>query len=59
MTHKTTLAIRRYSRDEKCADSLLALMDYYHASNLMCISEDQALNFLAKLESGEIKLLQE
>lgn len=56
MTHKTTMEIRKFSRSNDVADSLLALMDYYKVSNLRCISEDQALNFLEKLKSGEICL---
>ena len=52
MTHKTTMEIKSYSTDPEQADSLLALMDYYGKSNLMQISEEQALQFLEILKQG-------
>lgn len=45
------MKIKQYSRDTEIADSLLALMDYYDKTNLMDISEEQALKFLALLEN--------
>ena len=46
------MEIKSYSTDPKQADSLLALMDYYGKSNLMQISEEQALQFLEILKQG-------
>lgn len=56
MTSYTTQEIKKYSTDGEAANSLLALMDYYHVDCLQKISEEQALAFLEKLKSGEIKI---
>ena len=56
MTHNTTMAIRRFSRDIEESQSLLALMDYYHVTSLMNISEEQGLVFLDMLKRGEVRL---
>ena len=37
-------------------DAFDALLDYYGKTNLLSISEEMGLAFLAKLESGEIRL---
>lgn len=52
ITHETTMEIKEYSNSYERGDALLALMDYYGKTNLMNISEEQALAFLALLESG-------
>ena len=56
MTHKTTMEIRKFSKDQNESDSLLALMDYYHVTNLMNISEEQGLVFLDLLKREEVRL---
>ncbi len=59
MTGETTEKIRKFSTDVRKSNSLEALMTYYNVTNLMRISEEQALNFLAKLENGEIRIPKE
>lgn len=59
MSHKTTMAIKRFSTDKNNGNALEALMDYWHKNNLMQISEEMGLQFLAKLESGEIRIPRE
>ena len=56
MTHETTMEIKSYSRDEMQTDAFNALLDYYGKSNLLNISEEMGLEFLAKLESGEVRI---
>lgn len=59
MTHDTTMQIAKYSTDEKRGNALEALMDYWHVTNLANISEEMGLEFLAKLQSGEIRIYNE
>ena len=59
MTGETTEKIRKFSTDVRKFNSLEALMTYYNVTNLMRISEEQALNFLAKLENGEVRIPKE
>ena len=54
MTTETTNAIRKYNTKYK--DALLALLEYYNKWGLREISEKEALAFLAKLQSGEVKV---
>lgn len=54
MTASTTAKISRYSTDERGQTALLALMDFYSVTNLLSISEEMGLEFLKKLESGEV-----
>lgn len=54
MTALTTQKIKAFSTDMKQTDALLALLDYYDRPALINISEQEGLEFLAKLESGEI-----
>lgn len=56
ITYETTEAIKKFSRDKKRSDALIALLDYYSADRLMDISESQALAFLKKLRNGEITI---
>ena len=56
MTSKTTREIKNYSTNRAGDNAILALLDYYKKTALMNISEQQALVFLGKLKSGEIKL---
>ena len=42
--------------DFSTATAVDALLDYYGKTNLLGISEEMGLAFLAKLESGEIRL---
>lgn len=56
MTALTTQKIKAFAHDEEQAGSLLALMNYYKVNNLLEISEQMGLAFLAKLESGEINV---
>lgn len=56
MTHDTTMLIKSYSRDEARTDAFNALLDYYGKTNLLNISEEMGLEFLAKLESGEVRI---
>ena len=56
MSETTTYKIKAFSRDEMQTDAFDALLDYYGKTNLLSISEEMGLAFLAKLESGEIRL---
>lgn len=56
MSEATTRKIKSYSRDEMQTDAFNALLDYYGKSNLLNISEEMGLEFLAKLESGEVRI---
>ena len=51
MTETTLSKIASYSRDIRKSETLEGLMDYYGKTNLLCISEEQALAYLAILES--------
>lgn len=51
MTETTLIKIASYSRDVRKSETLEGLMDYYGKTNLLCISEEQALAYLAILES--------
>lgn len=51
MTETTLIKIASYSRDARKSETLEGLMDYYGKTNLLCISEEQALAYLAILES--------
>lgn len=59
MTSATTKAIKNFATDREESNSLSALMDYYGRNSLMEISEQEALAFLAKLTSGEIRIPRE
>lgn len=50
MTEITLSKIASYSRDIRKSETLEGLMDYYGKTNLLCISEEQALAYLAILE---------
>ena len=56
MSETTTRRIKAFSRDEMQTDAFDALLDYFGKTNLLSISEEMGLAFLAKLESGEIRL---
>lgn len=56
MCSETTRKIKEFSTDAKQSNALLALLDYYDRPALINISEQEGLAFLAKLESGEIKI---
>lgn len=51
MTETTLIKIASYSRDVRKSETLEGLMDYYGKTNLLCISEEQALAYLSILES--------
>lgn len=51
MTETTLNKIASYSRDVRKSETLEGLMEYYGKTNLLCISEEQALVYLAILES--------
>jgi hypothetical protein len=59
MTYDTTMQIAKYSTDEKHSNALEALMDYWHVTNLANISEEMGLEFLGKLQRGEIRIYNE
>lgn len=59
VTHKTTIAIKAYSRDEAQTDAYIALLDHYDKTRLSDISEEMGLVFLRKLRDGEIRLYDE
>lgn len=59
MTEKTTFAIKKFATDEEQANAFEALFDYYGVTNLLSVSEEMGLEFLAKLESGEIRIPRE
>lgn len=56
MTSTTLEKIKAYGKEQNKQDALEALLDYYDKTALMYISEEQALVFLNKLESGEVKI---
>jgi hypothetical protein len=56
MCSETTKKIKAFSTDVKQSNALLALLDYYDRPALINISEQEGIAFLAKLESGEIKI---
>lgn len=56
MTSTTLEKIKAYGHGEHKQDAFDALLDYYNKTALRYISEEQALAFLQKLESGEIKI---
>ena len=56
MTSYTIKEIKKFSTDREQSNALLALIDYYHKDCLMKISEEQALEFLGKLKTGEITI---
>lgn len=56
MTSTTLEKIKAFGKDQFKQDALDALLDYYGQTALIKISEVQALVFLHKLETGEIKL---
>lgn len=56
MTSTTLEKIKAFGKDQFKQDALDALLDYYGQTALIKISEVQALVFLHKLESGEIKI---
>jgi hypothetical protein len=51
MTETTLNKIASYSRDVRKSETLEGLMEYYGKTNLLYISEEQALVYLAILES--------
>lgn len=53
---ETILKIKEFSTDLRQSSSLEALMAYYDANSLASISQEQGEAFLAKLESGEIRI---
>ena len=59
MSSETTRRIKAYSTDYEQTNSLLALMDWYGATNLRDITEEQGREFLAMLESGRIRIPRE
>ena len=58
MTNTTLEKIKAYGKDKHKdkQDALEALLNYFSKTSLMKISEEQALGFLQKLESGEITI---
>lgn len=56
MTSTTLEKIKAYGKDKYKQDALEALLNYYGKTALKYISEEQALVFLHKLESGEVKI---
>lgn len=56
MTRTTLEKIKAYGHREYKQDALDTLLDYYNKTALINISEEQALEFLQKLESGEIRI---
>ena len=54
MESKTLHRIKAFSTDKRKGNSLIALMDYCGVWNTKDVTEEQAREFLAKLESGEV-----
>lgn len=54
MCHETTMRIKAYAKDPMQQESLLMLMEYFGVDNLRSITEEMGLEFLAKLNNGEI-----
>lgn len=48
--------IASYSTDKRVSNALLALLDYCGKDNLRSVTDNEALEFLARLESGEIEI---
>ena len=56
MDAELTSRIREYSTDIKQQNSFLAFLDYYNVNSLMEVTQEMGEEFLAKLESGEIRI---
>lgn len=56
MDSELTRKIKEYATDRFRQNSLLALMEYYDVENLQSITQEMGEEFLAKLESGEIRV---
>lgn len=58
MTNTTLKKIKEFGKDTLHGkqDALEALLNYYNKFALINISEEQTLEFLHKLESGEITI---
>lgn len=56
MTTATLEKIKAYGKTADKQDAMNALLDYYGKDNFMKISEEMAVAFLEKLETGEIKV---
>lgn len=54
LTASTTQKIKAYSTHMDVANSLLALMDYYHVTSLAEITEEMGIHFLQLLQNGDI-----
>ena len=54
LTTSTTQKIKAYSTHMDIANSLLALMDYYHVTSLAEITEEMGIHFLQLLQNGDI-----
>jgi hypothetical protein len=55
----TTLAIKSFATDAFQQNSFEALMDYFGVTSLQAITQEMGEAFLAKLESGEIRIPRE
>jgi len=56
MDAELTTKIREYSTDIKQQNSFLELLDYYNVNSLMEVTQEMGEEFLAKLESGEVRI---
>jgi hypothetical protein len=54
MTNTTLEKIKAYGKTADKQDAMNALLDYYGKNSFDKISEEMALAFLEKLQSGEI-----
>lgn len=59
MDTATTLAIKEFATDRLRQNSFSALLDYYRVNSLQEITQEMGEAFLAKLESGEIRIPRE
>ena len=56
LTTSTTQKIKAYTTHMDIANSLLALMDYYHVTSLAEITEEMGIHFLQLLQNGDITI---
>lgn len=59
MDSELTRKIKEYATDAFRQNSFEALMDYFGVTNLQAITQEMGEIFLAKLESGEIRIPRE
>ena len=59
MTTTTAMRIKAFAKDKERLETIQALLSWYGVNSLDRIPESAALEFLSKLESGEIRMQRE